>query len=269
MSFFCLTNDPDHCSLDRLRAVVKVCDDNNIKISHSIHVCMKQDGSKLSDHSGVFDTGCLKDNDYARTILQMKDNGHEICYHGYSQISDTRHEFLKGLEIFEQTLGFFPKFYIEHGGHTDTHNIDMVTSQNLSKFGSQISSKHYVRDILREFDGVWTQKMLKFERLNAHKEEDAWYTIEDGIKFFCRVRNVNLQKVPKHFKNAIGYTHFGYEGYHHKRLWFKNYFKPQNSPEVWNSEARIKKAIWYLKRFMEEREMKSGTLTDLLQSVKL
>ncbi len=267
MKYFVLTNDPDHGLAEDYRPILKKLAENGIFITTAVFCVLKDDGSELARHCYRDETHCLQDKEYRKLMLEALGMGHEIAFHGYSQVSDTRDEFKRGLEIFKKTFGDYPKIYIEHGGHPEKHSIGMCKKENLSVSGYDQKSKYYVADTIKEtFDLVWTHDYL----LDYHKKPLPLKDIfieKDGITYFNRSRMYHFNEIKKYLNETnniiIGYTHFGYRGY--KSRWFWQNFLDANSYyERWLG-GDLNKAIKLIKRFAKEQDVKSITLHELFQ----
>lgn len=260
--YFHLTNDCDHSKNNDLLTTSRILADAGIFITHAVHTTLKSDGSALSLHCSPFDTQSLDDVNYCKILKEMVEMGHEICYHGYSQSHDTREEFLRGIEIFTDKMGFSPSFYIEHGGHKDFNPISMVKKENLSRDGNNPMSEHYIGDLLTKFEAVGISNFYTDRAPYAPKK--MW---EKGFntKILYRTRNINLEKITLDQCNVIAYTHFGYAGYYPQKLKFlKPLFKHRVS-ELWCSRSDIKRASKYLQNYIENNNFEPVRLSKILE----
>ena len=111
---FLLTSDCDHAQYERLK---RILGEKGIKVTIAVFVCIEKDQTLLSSHCSKEDTISLQDKKFLDLVISTCLNyGHEIAFHGYSQISNTREQFLFGLDEFKRLIGFYPRVYIEHGG---------------------------------------------------------------------------------------------------------------------------------------------------------
>ena len=127
-----ITNDPDHGKIDDYKRVFSLLDRLNIKITTSFFFKIKNYDSDLSKHCYKDETHSLEEPAYKEFMQELYEDGHEIAFHGYSQISNTRDRFLEGLEIFKSTFGDYPYTYIEHGGNPKKHSIGMCKKETLA-----------------------------------------------------------------------------------------------------------------------------------------
>jgi hypothetical protein len=94
-SYFVLTNDPDHGRAEDYRRILRKLAKHEIYVTTAVFCTLKDDGSPLTRHCYNGETHTLEDKGYRELIVEARDLGHEIAFHGYSQVSDTRDEFLK------------------------------------------------------------------------------------------------------------------------------------------------------------------------------
>ncbi len=169
MSFtLVLSNDPDHGLLHNDEKAFSALNKIGVKITHSVFCKLEDDKSPLAKHCNVNETSSLSDPRYVDFLLKMRENGNEIAFHGYSQISNSRESFLKGLEIYKGIFDEYPYTYIEHGGILGRHAEGMVKKESLSYKGSDENSKYYIKDIVEsKFKCVWERKDGLFDEENA------------------------------------------------------------------------------------------------------
>ena len=187
MSYFVLTNDPDHGLLDDYRRVFRELGNRRILVTTAVFCMLKDDGSALARHCRENETHCLADDAYRDFMLELRDQGHEIAFHGYSQVSDTRDEFRQGLDIYRRTFGAYPRIYIEHGGHPRSHPPGLCKRENLKVEGGSPGSPYFVKDLVRDiFDAVWTRDYLLDGVYEPLRVADI-FPVEDGHPVFQAV----------------------------------------------------------------------------------
>ena len=275
---FILVNDPDHGTTDRLRNVFDALNANNILITTAVFCTMGQDNSDLSRHCYRGETGALDEPAYRDLMLEQKAMGHEIAFHGYSQISNTREEFIEGLEIFRNVFGEYPFTYIEHGGWHEHHDVSGCKKERLDWMGSDKTSAYYIRDVVKEktncvwanfdlLDGpeLWSTNSLVAghrshkDNLFPKKTEELFYT-QDDILCFRRWRSYYLAQMYESIRQSksctfIGYTHFGYDfyatqGYIH---------------DDWRTRESCFKAAEMLRKIMEYCKMENLTIQQIVE----
>ncbi len=273
MGNFVLTNDPDHGLLPNYRKVFRELSRHEIFVTTSVFCTLKDDGSPLSRHCRANETDCLANDAYRDFMLELKDFGHEIAYHGYSQVSDTRDEFQEGIEQFHRALKEYPKIYVEHGGHPENQPPGMCKKENLKVQGSSPDSPHFVKDVVRDvFDLVWTHDYLLDGDDPPLPAKDI-FQMQDGIRYFRRWALADVEELltglSGNRNTIVGYTHFGYRGYE-PRPWYRKPFrkeswlgKPPPHGLEWWSNRSLRKTASLLAELLNGHDLKSLTLSGL------
>lgn len=267
MRYFVLTNDPDHGLTGNYRQVLEALTRNRIKCTLAVHCSMRDDGSDLSKHCYKGETHTLEEPEYRKLMLWARTQGHEIAYHGYSQVSDTRAEFLHGLELFKEIFGDYPKVYVEHGGHPRSHPVGMCKRENLAVEGGDPASPYYIKDIVRDvFRAVWTHDYL-LDDDRQPMSLDQTFVERDGIIYFKRSRMYHLPEVVRHLNDIsntiVGYTHFGYRGYQHRSR-LRQWLDVGARYESW-SDDEVPHTVDKLRKLLDRHNMISLTLYELLE----
>jgi hypothetical protein len=273
LRYFVLTNDPDHGKTEDYKLILRELSKNNIFVTTAVFCTLKDDKSALAKHCHRGDTDTLDVKEYRELMIEAKDLGHEIAFHGYSQVSDTRDEFQKGLDIFKKIFREYSKVYIEHGGHIKFHPKNMVKKENLSLYGNNEKTEYYIKDIIYDvFDLVWTHNYLR-DDLNEPIPLDKIFVKEDGITYFNRWRMYNFNQIKNKINDIqnvfIGYTHFGYTGYKRSGRnfllnFYKNFFDKNSYYERWLKKD-LKVIIRLLKNDLLKNNFKSYTISQLFE----
>ena len=268
--YFVLTNDPDHGVTDHYRDVFQELTKREIFVTTAVFCTLKDDGTALARHCYAGETDHLSQPGYRDLMLELADLGHEIAFHGYSQVSDTRDEFQKGLEVFHRTFGRYPAVYIEHGGSPATHSTDLCKRETLAVEGADPDSDYYVKDLVQDvFDLVWTRDYL-LDPVETPLDVPDRFRSEEGIIYFKREPMAEVDTLFGQLRGkgqaVIGYTHFGYRGYEPRSYW-KSLFRKRDYPqlECW-SRRHLDRTVSLLARRLGEHGLKSLTLTDLLKT---
>jgi len=216
-----LTNDPDHGKTEHCRKVFDRFNKIGLKWTIAVFNHIENDNSQLAKHCYKRETNSLEDKKYRELILELRSQGYEVAWHGYSQISNSRDKFIKGLEEFKEIFGHYPFTYIEHGSHPKTHKLEMVKKETLGAEGKNSQSQFYIEDLIKEkITLIWTQKYLLGEHFNFLLLKQA-FEEKNEITFFKRQRIWFLEEIIKKHKKEnkklkgifIGYTHIGYKCY--------------------------------------------------------
>ncbi len=265
MNYFVLTNDPDHGQTENYKKIFRELSKKNIFVTTAVFCTLKDDKSFLARHCFKNETHTLDDLSFRKLMLSIKDEGHEIAYHGYSQVSDTREEFSKGLEIFHHVFKEYPKVYIEHGGHPKSHPLFKCKKENLALEGSIKRSRYFVKDFVKEmFSMMWTQEYL-MDKTPHFLPVSNIFNLDDGILYFKRWRMAHFKKCLKNLsgdeKAFVGYTHFGYRGYQSK-FPLIDIFHTDRRYEWWSNQ-RLYKTVRLLSESLDKYRLKPTTLSGL------
>ena len=149
-SKFILVNDPDHSDFNRTKMVFSMLNEYKIKITSAVFCTMEKDDTELSKHCYKGETEALDNPEYAEFMLKQRELGHEIAFHGYSQISNKRSDFQKGLDIYRNVFGELPFTYVEHGGIPIHHKPEQCKKERLDWFGSVEDSDYFVKDLIQK-----------------------------------------------------------------------------------------------------------------------
>ena len=275
---FILTNDPDHGNLPRLKNVFNALNYYDIPITTAVFCTMEKDDSGLSRHCYRGETGALDEPEYRDFMLEQKERGHEIAFHGYSQISNRREKFIEGLEIYKEVFGEYPFTYMEHGGLPGHHPDTDCKKERIDWLGSEKDSIFYVKDVIKEkikcvwarfdlLDGpeLWTKNPNprgREQNLIPKQDSDLFYT-EDNILFFKRWRTHYLNKMYHDLRNAkmctfIAYTHFGYDAYAEKGF----------IHDDWRTERSCMRSAKKIREIVDNCDMKILTVKDNIMEMK-
>lgn len=264
--YFCLTNDPDHGLYKDYNAIFKQLTKQGIFTTTAVFCTLKDDGSYLSKHCSKKDTSTIENKDYQKLMLWARDMGHEIAYHGYSQVSDTRDEFQKGIDIFKRVFGDYPTTFIEHGSHPLKHPIERCKRDNLAYQGSLEGTDFYIKDIVRSaFKCTWTHDFLLDNIFDPMNLKDLFLR-KDDIVYFKRWRNRDIEplfsKMDQVNNTIIGYTHFGYKGYKSRREKLLFWERQKYPFENWLGRDSYRTSV-QLSNLLQKHNIKSVTLNQL------
>lgn len=255
---FVLTNDPDHGTTEDYRAVFLELNKIGMKITTAVFCVMEDDGSLLAQHCRVGETHTLADPAFRDLMLEQQAAGHEIAFHGYSQISNTRTRFIEGLDIFKDVFGHDPFTYIEHGGNPFRNPTGMCKNETMQMDGMNPESEHFIMDILRDRLGcVWGFEALDEDLENWPDIEQVFFSVDD-VLFFRRQRMSRFDHVSSNETGGcfVGYTHFGFK---------KHHLSPDYRMEHWTG-ALLPGAINGLSRMMETVQPEICTMKELTGS---
>lgn len=223
MNTFILTSDCDHLLGDEHIFMLRNFADNGIFVTTAVFNSVVEDKSWLGQHCTPVDTEGWLDNEfYKKGLIEAKAMGHELAFHGNSQVSNTRKEFLTGIDKYNSVFGEYPFTYVEHGPNPK-HQIGLGYKEELLNNNVDDQSIYYIKDVIKEvFSLTWTQDHLITSK-NLPLKKESWFTRCDDITYFrrCRMLDFDPESIFRSSIGAetafIGYTHFGYEGYFGRR----------------------------------------------------
>jgi hypothetical protein len=253
-----VTNDPDHAQTEDYRRVFAALNRIPLRVTSAVFCCMEEEQSLLANHCRAGETHTLADPAFRELMIEQAELGHEIAFHGYSQISNRRDRFLEGLDIFRDIFGHDPFTYIEHGGTPERHPPGMCKNETLAMEGMDSDSPYFLMDILQERIGlVWAFEAIDDEASTWPPVDQLFYRLDD-VLMFRRQRMFRLDAVepPEEGGCFIGYTHFGYEGYAPA---------PENRLEKWTMPW-LPFAIRGLEEWIERLAPENLTLRQLVES---
>jgi len=276
MKSFVITSDCDHLLAKEHLGILRTFAENGIFITTAVFARVDEENSWLGRHCNPSETHGWENAELRKGLLEAQSMGHEIAFHGTSQCSNTREEFIKGIEEYKTIFGDYPFTYIEHGPNPDIANhIDLeFKSELLANKGSDQNSPFFVKDIIQDtFGAYWSQKqLLSLDQISLNSS--SWSNTIEEINYVKRARMLDFPHFKKEFSRItdrdltyIGYTHFGYEGFFGKRREFiLNAFRPlfKSRFEFWKG-MNLKRNVKELANFLNKNEIRSTTLKDLIK----
>ena len=250
-----LVNDCDHMSMDRAKSVFSCFNNYNIPFTNAIFNELEtydeypKKQKSLAKHCRPIETCSIVDKDGEEYIDLLKRQiylGNEIAYHGNSQISNSRNDFLKGIENINNSLGIKMATYIEHGGNPKSHPVEGCKKETLAMLGSKEDSDYYVFDLISEnFKQAWCY----FDLIDLNKQDDFnknyIFKKNEKITLFKRARAFDIPRVLKFLNKeddvCVFYTHFGDDGYPNGTLM-----------ESWSNQRDVEKNCIFLKKLQEK-----------------
>lgn len=229
-----LVNDTDHLSYRHASIVFGILNSFDIPFTHaSFYTLDTSDDfpdhpNSLAKHCYPAETASFTDENGKKYISLLNHQitlGNEIAYHGYSQISNTRDKFIKGVSKINSALSKEMSTYIEHGGNPKYHPIEGCKKETFDILGKDADSEYFVKDVVLDnfkqawsyFDLVSPQNKVEKEELIRSTSDETFYE-KDGITMMKRYRAKDVATLAnsnalKNNSVVIAYTHFGYCGY--------------------------------------------------------
>ena len=223
-----LNSDCDHMSYERMCMVFYYLNKYEIPFTTAMFYTLEDyeefphQRKTLAKHCREYETVSFTDKDRNKTIKMLKYQlslKNEVAYHGYSQISNTKEQFVKGVCEINSLLNYKVQTYIEHGGKINHHPIGMCKKEGLLFHGTNTTTPYYVVDAIRDnFSYSWTKHNLvgnDDEQVRNLSHEEIFYK-EHDLTCFRRYRAKDLFAIKDSMKEGdvcIAYTHFGYDGH--------------------------------------------------------
>jgi hypothetical protein len=104
---FSMFDDTDNATVANTRPVYSLLSELGIRITKSVWPLR-------SDPADRFFSQSLQDDDYLDFVLELKEKGFEIGYHGARAGSNPRHILLEALDLFREKIGHDPFAYAHH-----------------------------------------------------------------------------------------------------------------------------------------------------------
>lgn len=110
---FTIFDDTDVATLDYIRPIYDCLSELNIFTTKTVWPLSYQG---ISDYKG---SQTLQDWDYAKYIVDLRDRGFEIGYHGPSMVSMDRVNVKHSLDVFHRILSTYPRCYAAHSSNRE------------------------------------------------------------------------------------------------------------------------------------------------------
>jgi hypothetical protein len=152
---FTMFDDTDNATVENSRPVYILLNELGIKITKSVWPLR-------SDPADIFFAQSLQDDDYLDFVLELKEKGFEIGYHGARGGSNPRHISLEALDLFREKIGHDPCTYAHHApalenlywGRSRTQwpllgRLAEYCSQHAKFYGSDPNSIYFWGDLCK------------------------------------------------------------------------------------------------------------------------
>ena len=193
---FTIVDDTDNSTVENVKPVYDFLHKHGIITTKTVWVYPSRD---------KFTGGCLLDNEYLSFILDLRDKGYEIGLHNVGSGKFTRKEIIRGLDLFNEKLGFYPMLHINHSSNIDNiywgneryqfilrSIFRMIYREKRKFYGSDINSKYFWGDICKEkikyirnyvFNDINTLKidsLMPYIDKNKERHSNYWFSSSDG-----------------------------------------------------------------------------------------
>lgn len=224
---FTIVDDTDNGTVKNIRPVYNFLHKHGIITTKTVWVYPSRD---------KFTGNCLLDDEYLSFILDLRDKGYEIGLHNVGSGKFTRKEIIRGLDLFNEKLGFYPMLHINHSSNIDNiywgneryqfilrSIFRMIYREKRKFYGSDINSKYFWGDICKEkikyirnyvFNDINTLKidsLMPYIDKNKERHSNYWFSSSDGHsveEFNTLLTKENVDKLECEGGACIVYTHF-------------------------------------------------------------
>lgn len=235
---FSIFDDTDCTTLQNAPIVYDSLRRYNIRITKSVWMF---DGEIRDDNKHIIGETC-QNNIYLKWVLKLKEEGHEIAYHGTSFSASKRERIIEGLETFKSLFGEYPKILTQHNDTIPSESIywgvNRVSGINRMVYkiimfitrkprniyhGESIESPFYWGDICKE--RIKYVRNFTYSNINTLRDcpmmpyydpkrpfVNFWFASTEGANvnsFNACLSEENQNKLENEGGACIMYTHFG------------------------------------------------------------
>jgi hypothetical protein len=233
---FSIFDDTDKATLENVGPVYKLLSNLGIYTTKSVFVFPQEDSDNPATRGQT-----LSDPKYLSFILELRDRGFEIGFHGARGISSKRADIIKAIEHFKEAIGYYPKVYANHLENKEKiywneKRFSLGILKLLYKIltfkrnfeekwrseGNDPRSEYFWGDIVKKY--ITYVRNLTFPQINTLKINPSmpyydpkkpyvnfWFSSSDGhdAKTFNKLLSKeNIDKLEKENGVCIVYTHF-------------------------------------------------------------
>jgi len=224
---FSIFDDTDKSTIENIKPIYDLLSKLRIYITKSVWV------SPTNSKKTIDQGQTLSDPIYRDFILNLRQKGFEIGFHGVKGGSSNRNEILQGIKKFKNIIGYYPRTYTNHAGNKEgiywgEHRLNSALLKFLYKIitfkrkqmfnGHLLNSKYFWGDICKDkikyirnfvFPGINT---LKYNpSMPYHDPQNFWFSSSDGhdVDAFNKLLSKeNINQLEKEGGVCIVYTHF-------------------------------------------------------------
>lgn len=200
---FTIFDDTDVATLDYIRPIYDYLSELSIFTTKTVWPLAYHGDS---DYKG---SQTLEDNEYAQYIVELKNRGFEIGYHGPSMVSMDRRHVQISFDRFHQTLASYPRIYAAHASN----------KENLYWGASRFSMP-----LLRWLYAMTTG--AKSNHYQGHVESSPYFWGDLALRHIDYVRSFTFRQINLlNISNAIIYKN-------RQHQWVKNWFITADADNV-------------------------------------
>ncbi len=231
---FTIVDDTDNSTVGSVAPVYDLLESLGMRTTKTVWVYPSRDG---------YTGGSIADPQYCEWVRGLQARGFEIALHGVGSGSFSREEILRGLDVFRETFGDYPRIHVNHADNPDNlywspqdrfvwpfGGAYLVVSllrqlarrRTRTYSGERPGSAHFWGDAAREhiqyirnltFNGINTRAYdprMPY-RLPAQPYANYWFSSSDGhtVEEFAELLTPQNVSRLEHERGAcIAYAHF-------------------------------------------------------------
>lgn len=224
---FTIVDDTDNATVKNVKPVYDLLYKCGIITTKTVWIYPSRDNFKGE---------CLEDDNYLDFILDLIGKGFEVGLHNVGSGSFKREEIIKGIEIFNSKLGFYPSLHINHASNPDNiywgseryqfilkSLIKLIYGSKRTYKGSDENSEYFWGDISKNkisyirnytFNNINTLKMdpsMPYKDKSKDKYSNYWFSSSDGHtvqEFNNLITRSKTDQLEREGGACIVYTHF-------------------------------------------------------------
>ncbi len=177
----------------------------------------------------------LSDSTYMAFIRDLQKKGFEIALHGTRGVSTKRSDIMKGIAMFKDSIGYYPKIHINHSMNRDnlywgidrlqfwiSRALYQLSQDDYDYFGHIPQSEYFWGDIANQYISYvvdFSFHEINMTRINHNMPYhdpgkpyvNYWFQTSDGSNmesFIELLSEENLDKLEREGGVCIVYTHF-------------------------------------------------------------
>ena len=228
---FTILDDTDNATVQNVKPVYDLLYELGLRTTKSLWIYPPRDN---------FDGQCVEDPEYLAFLLELQDQGFELCSHCVGSGAFSRQEIISGFERFRELFGEYPRVHANHANNPDNlywrpqdrflfplnHIIALLQRlkrprqdqgghlEESAHFWGNWAKEHlqFVRDLtFNDINTMACDPRMPYRQLKKEKYSNYWFSSSDGhtvreLNALTSPRNVN--KLEREGGVCIVYTHF-------------------------------------------------------------
>jgi len=168
---FGITDDPDHCTTERVRVIYDFCEQHGVYPTRGTWVLNPRRTCGIVNQDEPDEGVTLEDPEYLELCRSLIERGFEIGLHGVSAGDNTREDVIEGIARFRELLGVEPRIIFFH-----SHNAEHLY------WGSSFTKSRVRRALVRLL------VPHKPEEYEGHNPESEYFCGDVSFEAFSYTR---------------------------------------------------------------------------------